>query len=140
MQPIWNETKTCCVICNGEIYNFSDLLRAPASLQARGHVFQTGSDTEVILHGYEEWGVDCLKTLNGMFAFAVWDEPRKTLFLSRATAWREAAVLHRDTERLIFASEIKALPERSFSASTGQSQGLEKFSRVRPCRCPEHHL
>ncbi len=64
-QPIWNESKTCCIVFNGEIYNYRELRLL---LESRCHVFSTASDTEVILHAYEEWGVDCLRRLNGMFA------------------------------------------------------------------------
>jgi asparagine synthase (glutamine-hydrolysing) len=124
MQPIWNETKTCCVICNGEIYNFSDLRDR---LQARGHVFQTGSDTEVILHGYEEWGVGCLNKFNGMFAFAVWDEPRKTLFVARDRLGEKPLYYYRDTERLIFASEIKALLKDPSVPRRVSHRGLRNF-------------
>src|SRR5690349_4649245 len=79
-QPIWNEDRTCCIVYNGELYNFLDLR---PELEARGHIFRTRSDTEVILHAYEEWGPDCLKRFNGMFAFAIWDERKKRLFLAR---------------------------------------------------------
>ena len=79
-QPIWNEDRTCCIVFNGEIYNFLDLR---PELEAKGHVFRTRSDTEVILHAYEEWGVDCVKRLNGMFGIAIWDAPRRRLFLAR---------------------------------------------------------
>src|SRR5262245_40924049 len=65
-QPIWNEDKSCCVVYNGELYNFLDLR---PELLARGHIFRTRSDTEVVLHAYEEWGLDCVRRFNGMFAF-----------------------------------------------------------------------
>src|SRR5438046_181399 len=67
-QPIWNEDKTCCIVFNGELYNFLDLR---PELESKGHVFRTRSDTEVILHAYEEWGTDCLKRFNGMFGIAI---------------------------------------------------------------------
>ena len=79
-QPIFNEDKTKCIIFNGEIYNYLDL---KAELLTRGHSFATNSDTETILHAYEEWGVDCLKRLTGMFAFCIWDQSAETLFLAR---------------------------------------------------------
>ena len=124
MQPIWNETKTCCVICNGELYNFRDLRDR---LQAQGHVFQTRSDTEVILHAYEEWGAGCLRRFNGMFAFAVWDEPRKTLFVARDRLGEKPLYYYRNTERLMFASEIKALLKDPSVPRRVSHRGLRNF-------------
>ncbi len=105
-QPIWNEDKTLCVIQNGELYNFLDLR---PELEVKGHVFRTRSDTEVILHAFEEWGPDCLRRFNGMFAFAIWDQRRKCLFLARDRIGEKPLYYYRDRERLIFASEIKAI-------------------------------
>lgn len=105
-QPIWNEGDTCCIVYNGELYNFLDLR---PELEAKGHVFRTRSDTEVILHAYEEWGPDCLRRFNGMFAIAVWDEQRKLLFLARDRIGEKPLYYYQDSNRLIFASEIKAI-------------------------------
>jgi asparagine synthase (glutamine-hydrolysing) len=105
-QPIWNEDRTCCIVFNGELYNFLDLR---PKLEAKGHVFCTRSDTEVILHAYEEWGTDCLRRFNGMFAIAIWDQPRKRLFLARDRIGEKPLYYYHDGERLAFASEIKAI-------------------------------
>jgi asparagine synthase (glutamine-hydrolysing) len=105
-QPIWNEDKTCCIVYNGELYNFRDLR---PELESRGHVFQTRSDTEVVLHAYEEWGPDCLRLFNGMFAFAIWDERAGLLFLARDRIGEKPLYYYQDRDRLIFASEIKAI-------------------------------
>ena len=105
-QPIWNEDRTCCIVFNGELYNFRDLR---PELEAKGHVFRTRSDTEVILHAYEEWGTDCLKRFNCMFAIAIWDAPRARLFLARDRIGEKPLYYYHDGERLIFASEIKAI-------------------------------
>jgi asparagine synthase (glutamine-hydrolysing) len=105
-QPIWNEDYTCCIVYNGELYNFLDLR---PELEVKGHVFRTRSDTEVVLHAYEEWGPGCLRRFNGMFAFAIWDERNKTLFLARDRIGEKPLYYYRDNERLIFASEIKAI-------------------------------
>src|SRR5262245_33440810 len=69
-QPIFNEDRTKCIIFNGEIYNFREIRR---ELENRGHLFTTQSDTEVIIHAYEEWGKACVEQLRGMFAFVIWD-------------------------------------------------------------------
>ncbi len=105
-QPIWNEDRTCCVVYNGELYNFLDLR---PRLEALGHVFRTRSDTEVILHGYEEWGPDCLRHFNGMFAFAIWDGRNRTVFVARDRVGEKPLYYFHDGKRLVFASEIKAI-------------------------------
>ena len=76
-QPMSNEDGTIWIVFNGEIYNFQEI---KPELEARGHLFRSKSDTEVILHAYEEWGIDCLKRFRGMFAFAIWDSTRRRLF------------------------------------------------------------
>ena len=80
LQPLFNEDETIALVFNGEIYNFRELR---AELQGLGHVFRTPSDSETIVHAYEQWGEDCVNHLRGMFAFAIWDRPRQTLFLAR---------------------------------------------------------
>ena len=89
-QPIWNEDKTCCIVYDGELYNFLDLR---PELEAKGHTFCTHSDTEVILHAYEEWGPNCLSRFNGMFAIAIWDMREKSLFLARDRIGEKPALL-----------------------------------------------
>src|SRR5438876_11602307 len=75
-QPIWNEDGSCLIVFNGEIYNFGELR---GELESRGHRFATASDTEAILHAYEEWGEECPPRLRGMFVFAIWNERREEL-------------------------------------------------------------
>ncbi len=106
-QPIENEDGTKVLMFNGEIYNYRDL---QTELKAAGHVFKTNSDSEVLLHGYEEWGSDLLTRLRGMFAFAVWDKTEQSLFLARdffGIKPMHYTVL--PDGRLIFASEIKCI-------------------------------
>ena len=79
-QPLFNEDQTVVVVYNGEIYNFRDLAR---ELEQAGHTFHSHSDTEVIVHAWEQWGADCVTRFRGMFAFAIWDRNLETLFLAR---------------------------------------------------------
>ena len=106
-QPLYNEDESVVVVYNGEIYNFPALME---ELQAAGHVFRTRCDTEVIVHAWEEWGEVCVERFRGMFAFALWDRNRETLFLARDRLGIKPlhyALL--PDGRLLFASEIKSL-------------------------------
>jgi asparagine synthase (glutamine-hydrolysing) len=105
-QPMAGPDGTTQIVFNGEIYNFRELR---AGLEAKGHRFHTESDTEVILHAYQEYGTDCVTHFNGMFAFALWDDRRKTLLLARDRFGIKPLYIYRDSNRLLFASEIKAL-------------------------------
>ncbi|MFC1684776.1 XrtA/PEP-CTERM system amidotransferase [Pseudomonadota bacterium] len=106
-QPLFNEDGSVVVTFNGEIYNFPELSR---QLQASGHVFKTHSDTEVIVHAWEEWGESCVDHFRGMFAFAIWDRNQRILFLARDRLGKKP--LHYSllsNGHFIFASEMKAL-------------------------------
>ena len=105
-QPISNEDGSLQLVFNGEIYNYIELRE---ELLKHGHVFKTRSDTEVILHGYEQWGLNCFKRLNGIFAFALWDSNARKLILVRDHLGVKPLYYTRLKDRLLFASEIKAL-------------------------------
>lgn len=105
-QPLFNERKTVALVANGEIYNFRELR---TELESRAHHFRTGSDCEVIVHLYEELGIDCLKRLRGMFAFALWDNENESLLLARDRMGERPLYLAHQGDRLIFASELKGL-------------------------------
>ena len=106
-QPLYNEDQTVCVVFNGEIYNYQELI---PELQALGHTFHTRSDTEVIVHAWEAWGERCVDRFRGMFAFALWDRNRETLFLARDRLGVKPlfyALL--DDGSFLFGSELKSL-------------------------------
>ena len=106
-QPLYNEDRTVGVVFNGEIYNFHGLV---AELEACGHSFRTHSDTEVIVHGWEQWGEACVTRFRGMFAFALWDRNRETLFLARDRLGVKPLYYAQLPDGLwVFGSELKAL-------------------------------
>jgi asparagine synthase (glutamine-hydrolysing) len=105
-QPMSNEDGSVWISFNGEIYNFRDLR---VDLESRGHVFRTHSDTEVIVHAYEEYGRGCLDRLRGMFAFAIWDARSRTLFLARDRVGKKPLFYFVGRDRFLFGSEIKSI-------------------------------
>ena len=109
-QPIGNEDGRLQIVFNGEIYNFIELRK---ELVAAGHKFKTQSDTEVIVHAYEEWGKGCVERFNGMFAFALWDSYKRELFLSRDHLGIKPLYYVDLGNRILFASEIKSLLQDS---------------------------
>ncbi|HXT10442.1 MAG TPA: asparagine synthase (glutamine-hydrolyzing) [Candidatus Angelobacter sp.] len=116
-QPMTNEDGTLQLVFNGEIYNYEKLT---ADLKAKGHVFKTASDTETILHAYEEYGLDCVQHMRGMFAFALWDSKKKKLVMARDRIGEKPLYYAAIGNKLAFGSEIKAvlpcLPTRSVDA------------------------
>lgn len=105
-QPMSNEDGTIWIVYNGEIYNF---LVLRDELIRKGHVFRSKSDTETIIHLYEEYGVECLRYLRGMFAFAIWDERDKSLFLARERVGKKPLYYCHSNDSFLFASEIKSI-------------------------------
>jgi asparagine synthase (glutamine-hydrolysing) len=107
-QPMPNEDRSVWIVLNGEIYNYIELRE---ELVAKGHVFHTRSDTEVVLHSYEEYGEACVSNFNGMFAFAIWDKPKRKLLLARDRVGIKPLYYTQQEGQFLFASEIKALLE-----------------------------
>lgn len=105
-QPIFNEDQTLAIVFNGEVYNYRELT---SELTQLGHAFRTLSDTEAIVHAYEAWGPACLDRFIGMFAIALWDAPRRELFLARDRFGKKPLYYRMEDGRLAFASELKAL-------------------------------
>jgi asparagine synthase (glutamine-hydrolysing) len=107
-QPMFNEDGTIAIVFNGEIYNYRELQQ---ELEGLGHQFASSSDTEAIVHAYEQWGVECLGRFVGMFAFAIWDGRDRSAFLARDRLGKKPLFYHCANGRLVFASEMKALLE-----------------------------
>ena len=105
-QPMTNEDETLWLVFNGEIYNYRELME---ELISYGHRFWSRTDSEVILHAYEEWGRDCLQRFNGMWAFALWDSQKEELFCARDRLGVKPFYYARTGDSFLFASEIKAL-------------------------------
>jgi asparagine synthase (glutamine-hydrolysing) len=105
-QPIANEDESIWIIFNGEIYNYQEL---HDDLIRKGHVFKTKSDTETIVHLYEQYGTDCLKFLRGMFGFTIWDSKKQQLFCARDRFGIKPFYYYTDKEKFVFGSEIKPI-------------------------------
>ena len=128
-QPIYNEDKSIVIVYNGEVYNFRELRE---DLEKKRHGFSTASDTEVIVHAYEEYGYDCVKLFNGMFAFAIWDSNKKELFLARDRAGiKPLHYTFLEDGTFIFASEIKSILQHENVKREVDLQSLHLFINLR---------
>ncbi|MCA9135025.1 MAG: asparagine synthetase B, partial [Planctomycetales bacterium] len=105
-QPLANEDESIWITFNGEIYNYREI---QTGLKQRGHTLRTDSDTEAIVHLYEDYGIDCVRELRGMFAFAIWDARKQQLFIARDRLGKKPLVYRHDGGNLWFASELKSL-------------------------------
>src|SRR5919201_837930 len=124
-QPMANEDGSLLLVYNGELYNFPELVPL---LEARGHRFHSRTDSEVVLHAYEEWGPNCLARFNGMFAFAIWDRRVQRLFLARDRFGIKPLYYALQGGRFLFASEIKALLRAGLSRRVSAEALSEYFS------------
>jgi len=127
-QPISNEDDTIWIIFNGEIYNYQALRH---ELYQRGHTFRTGSDTEVIIHLYEEMGERCVERLSGMFAFAIWDETQQKLFLARDHIGQKPLFYAQEGDNLLFGSEVKAILAVSERERTIDYEAIHHYLSLR---------
>ncbi len=124
-QPLYNEDGSVCVVFNGEIYNYQELI---PELQALGHTFHTRSDTEVIVHAWEQWGEACVDRLRGMFAFAIWDENRQSLFLARDRMGVKPLFYAQLPDGIVlFSSELKALMAHGGLGREMDLQAVEEY-------------
>jgi len=123
-QPMATEDGRLVIVYNGEIYNFRQLR---SQLESLGHTFFSHTDTEVILRGYRQWGEQVVHRLVGMFAFAVWDAPRRRLFAARDPFGIKPLVYYRDADAFIFASEIKAITASDMACLTIDSEALSVY-------------
>ena len=122
IQPMFSGDGQVAIVFNGEVYNFQALRD---ELRTQGFVFSTNSDTEVLLNAWRAWGVDCLRRLRGMFAFALWDAGREILFIARDRFGKKPMFFHHSGERLIFASEIKAILAYGVEARQDKQSALD---------------
>lgn len=127
-QPIHNEDESIQIIFNGEIYNFHSLRQ---DLEKRGHSFYTNTDTEVIVHAFEEYGIECVHHLTGMFAFAIYDSQEEMLYLARDRIGKKPLYYSFDGTRFIFASEIKAILEYSGIPRQINGSALQEYFQFR---------
>jgi asparagine synthase (glutamine-hydrolysing) len=127
-QPMANETGDIWVVFNGEIWNYKALRK---ELIEKGHVFRTNCDTETIVHAYEEYGVECIARLHGMFGLAIWDSPRRRLLLARDRIGKKPLYYTCVNGSLLFASEIKALLEHPRVKRQADVQALADYLSVR---------
>jgi len=123
-QPISNEDDTVWIVFNGEIYNYQALRK---SLLEKGHKFKTDSDTEVIVHAYEEFGENCIARLRGMFAFAIWDQKNRTLLLARDRVGIKPLYYFLNDDQIIFASEMKAILQDNAVPRNIDPQIIDRF-------------
>ena len=135
-QPMCNENGTLWIVYNGEIYNYRDLYR---DLLSRGHTFKSRSDTEVILHLYEEEGENCLRHFNGMFAFAIWDRRNRTLFLARDRMGVKPLYYAMTKDAFLFSSEIKSLVNSGYLDAACNDDALLEYFLYR-CTSGENTL
>ena len=127
-QPLSNEDGTVWIVFNGEIYNHASVR---PELEAAGHRYKTRSDTETIVHAYEQWGDACVDRLRGMFAFAIWDAPRRRLLLARDRLGVKPLYWAMADGRLLFGSEIKSILESGLIRASANEAALPELLGTR---------
>lgn len=133
-QPLSNEDGTIWIAYNGEIYNHAAVRR---ELESLGHRYRTHADTETIVHAYEQWGPDCVRRFDGMFAFAIWDRPRRRMFVARDRVGIKPLYWTRGPHGYAFASEIKALFAFPGVERRARPQSVVQHLTLRYCAAPD---
>ena len=133
-QPISNEDETIHLVCNGEIYNSPEVRK---QLIAKGHEFKSHCDIEVILHLYEEYGEDCVRHLQGMFAFAIWDQPNQKLMIARDHLGQNPVFFSHQQGAFAFASEVKAILASKVIEPKINTEGMWHYLSLR--YMPDQH-
>jgi len=133
-QPLSNEDGTVWTVFNGEIYNFAEIRQ---ELEAHGHVFRTNTDTEVIVHGYEQWGADAVTRFRGMFAIAIWDAPKRRLLLVRDRLGIKPLYYSLLSSGMVFGSEIKALLQDPDVPRDWSADALDAYLALQYVPCPQ---
>lgn len=123
-QPLCNENETVWIVFNGEIYNFQELR---AELEPFGHKFNSNTDTEVIVHAYEQWGAECVKKFRGMFAFAIWDQQKRRLFLARDRVGKKPLYYTNTGRCFAFASELQGLLQNPQVQREADLEGVDSY-------------
>jgi len=123
-QPMFNEDNTVVVVFNGEIYNFQPIKE---ELEKKGHKFRSRCDTEVIVHGYEEWGAQCLDRFNGMFAFVLYDKKRREVFMARDRLGIKPLYYYAGPGGILFASESRAFFQCDSFSPALDDQALNEY-------------
>ena len=123
-QPLCNENETVWIVFNGEIYNFQELR---AELERFGHKFNSHTDTEVIVHAYEQWDAECVKKLRGMFAFAIWDQQKRRLFLARDRVGKKPLYYTDNGRCFAFASELQGLLQNPEVQREADLEGVDSY-------------
>lgn len=126
-QPIYNEKRTLVLVCNGEIYNFKSLHQL---LSAKGHKFKTKTDSEVIIHAYEEYGRDFLDKLDGMFVFALYDIEKQKIILARDRLGEKPCYYYKDQSLFVFASELQSLLSTGYVKKTINKHALAQYLQL----------
>ena len=133
-QPLSNEDGTIWTVFNGEIYNFAEIRK---ELESHGHVFRTHTDTEVIVHAYEQWGADAVTRFRGMFAIALWDAPRRRLLLIRDRLGIKPVYYSLLSSGIVFGSEIKALLQDPDVPRDWSAESLDAYLALQYVPCPQ---
>jgi len=134
-QPVYNEDRSIAICYNGETYNYLELRE---QLKAKGHRFRTHSDTECLVHGFEEWGIEgLLRRMNGMFAFCLYDSRSREIFMARDRCGQKPLYYHHSDGRLLFGSEVKSILRSTRVSAEANPAAIDPYLTLRNVPEPE---